>query len=211
MTDWVVFDFDGTLCTNRSGWTVLAALFGTESESLRRKQAYFDGEMSFDERIERDVRAWRQYDVTKSDVERAAEAVKLMPGTESMLRKLDESGFEFGVLSAGVADLTAKIERFDPAFIVGNELHFENGLLADGETKVSATSKTNWLAKLGAEHGFDPAEITYIGDSNTDIEPFKLVERAILFNPDPALDPTGHEAADVVRESQDLSDLESHF
>lgn len=205
MTDWVVFDFDGTLCTNRSGWTVLAALFGTEEESFRRKQAYFEGELTFDERIDRDVRAWREYGVTESDVERAAAAIKLMPGTASLLRTLRERGYEFGVLSAGVADLTSKLQQFDPAFVVGNELRFEDGLLVDAETKVSATSKTDWLAELGSEHGFQPSDITYVGDSNTDVEAFEMVDRAVLFNPDPALTSAGRESADVVHEATDVS------
>ena len=208
MADWIVFDFDGTLCLNRSGWTVLASLFGTETESFRRKEAYFGGEISFDDRIEKDVRAWRECGVTKSDVERASNAIKLMPGTESLLRKIDESEYNFGVLSAGVADLTTKLQQFDPAFVVGNELRFEDGLLTDAETKVSATSKTDWLAELGAEYDFEPSEITYVGDSNTDIQAFEMVDRAILFNPDPALDPADYKAADVVKKSTDLSELE---
>lgn len=49
MMDWTVFDYDGTLATHRSVWTLLQSIFGTEHVQSERLESYRNGELSFGE------------------------------------------------------------------------------------------------------------------------------------------------------------------
>lgn len=208
MTNWIIFDYDGTLATHRSGWTLLHSIFGTEHVQSERLKEYRTGNLSFEEWADLDVQNWIERGATRTDIELAANAVKMSNGTESLLQELDRRGYRFGVLSGGLTDLTVKIRQFDPEFICANPLLFdENGNLRGVEKQVGPSEKGEILRELGVELGFNSTEITFVGDNQSDFEAFQEAGQAILFDPDPSLDEEVFDVVDIIIEQHDLTKL----
>lgn len=208
MADWIVFDYDGTLTTHRSGWTLLHSLFGTEHVQAKRRHAYRSGNLSFEQWAELDVQDWVKRGATKADVERIADAVKLTTGTEHVLSEIKIGRNRWGVLSGGLIELTAQVRRFDPAFVRGNSLEFDDdGRLVGVEKCVGPAEKGEELEALGADYGFDPERITFVGDSRSDLEAFQTAGRAVLFDPAPSVGGEVFDATDVVIDGHDLTEL----
>jgi phosphoserine phosphatase len=205
MSDWIIFDYDGTLATHRSGWTVLHSVFGTEHVQTDRLEAYRTGDLSFEDWADLDVENWIQRGATKSDINRVAEAIKLSTGIEPLIAGLADRNYSFGVLSGGLTDLTKKIQSFDPDFICANPLVYDEfGSLVGVEKRVGPSHKGEMLETLGTEHGFDHQDVVFVGDSHSDIEAFEVAKRSILFDPDPALAEDEHDVADTIIPEHDL-------
>lgn len=208
MSDWIVFDYDGTLTTHRSGWTFLHAIFGTEYVQEDRLEAYRIGDLTFEKWAELDARSWAKRGANKTDIELAAEAVKLSEGIEETFRGINERGYQFGVLSGGLTQLTMKIQQFDPGFIQANSLKFnEDGDLVGVEKQVGPSEKDKVLEELGAEHGFELSDVTFVGDNNSDLEALQIAGQAILFDPALRIDDTAYEIADITIDDHDLTKL----
>jgi phosphoserine phosphatase len=205
MTEWIVFDYDGTLATHRSGWTVFYALFGTEHTALDRKRSFYDGEITFADRIEGDVSEFIDRGASRRDIVNGSKAIKLNDGVDETLQELQRRGYEFGILTAGLTHLTRKVDRHDPAFVFGNELRFEDDELVGVDVRVGPEEKPAQLRRAGREHGFDPEDVVYVGDSNSDIEVFDIVGTAVLFDPAPAIRDEVYERSDVVLDTDDFT------
>lgn len=212
MTEWVVFDYDGTLTTHRSGWTLLHAVFGTHHVQSERIEAYHEGSLSFEKWAELDVQGWIKRGATKTDIEQVAQAVKIRDNTERVLGRLRESGYRFGVLSGGLEELTVKIQRFNPDFTLANSLKFDDGGNLVGVKKmVGPSAKGDILLELGEKHGFDLSDVLFVGDGRNDVEAFQVAGKAILFDPLPSLTEEERKTADAIIEEEDLSLLFEHL
>jgi len=212
MSDWIVFDYDGTLTTHRSGWTLLHSVFGTEYVQEERLKAYRAGDLTFEEWAELDVQSWANRGANKTDVELAADAVKLSEGIEETFQGLNERGCQFGVLSGGLTQLTTKIQQFGPEFVQANTINFNEDYRIVGVKKqVGPSEKDKVLDELGTEYGFDLDDVTFVGDNNSDIEALQIAGQAILFDPAPMIDDTAYEVADIIIEDHDLAKLLDHI
>lgn len=207
----VVFDFDGTLATQRGGWLLLHELYGTRGSNDARTEAYRAGEITFAEWCERTVADWVTLGVTTEDVERAAQAVKLTPGAEGLLAWLDDEGLPFGVISAGVTDLQRRLDPYDPAFQLGNDLTFVDGRLSGAEANVGPDDKDEVLAAACDDLGADLAETVYVGDSHTDVEAFEVAGHSILFDPDGRLPDCAFDLVDGVVEEPHLDGVRAQI
>lgn len=205
----VVFDFDGTLAEQRGGWGLLYRLFGLETEGTERTDAYWRGDVTFAKWCEGNVADWRRRGVTKAHLERAANAIKLTRGADSLLRGLSADGIPFGVLSSGVVDLTARLDAYDPAFVVSNEILYENGEPVGVRPHVGPNDKGEILAELCATTGVPRERVAYVGDSHSDVEAFEEAGTAVLFDPDDRIDDAHYDLVEYCQERRDLSKLES--
>ncbi|MBV0902655.1 HAD family hydrolase [Haloarcula salina] len=205
MTRLVVFDLDGTLTRQRGGFELLHTLYGTAPVGEELQDRFDAGALTFDEWCRETVDHWRTAGISANDVERAAEAVTPKAGAPEVLEALRREGVSFGILSAGVANLAARFERFGPAFVRGNRIRFEDGSLAGIDVGVGPTQKGEILREIRRER--PDVEITYVGDSHTDTEAFVEADSAILFDPDDRVPPEAVAAADSIVESSDIRDI----
>ncbi|MFB6194568.1 MAG: HAD family hydrolase [Haloplanus sp.] len=204
----VGFDFDGTLAAHRGGWSLLYRLFGVEAAGDARTDAFWDGELTYDEWTAGNVADWRDRGVRREHVERAADAVTFRAGAPDLLADLRARGVPFGVISAGVRDLIRPVERFDPAFVVANEVVYEDGVPVDVVGRVPPDSKGPILERLCDDAGVDPADVVYVGDSPREDGAFEVAGTGVLLDAEGRVDPDEVEA-DHVHEEWDLSGLRS--
>ncbi|AUG49209.1 phosphoserine phosphatase [Haloarcula taiwanensis] len=209
MSHLVVFDLDGTLTRQRGGFELLHTLYGTTSEAETLMDRFEAGEITFAEWCRGAVDVWRANDVTRSDIERATRAVKPKAGAVDLLKHLQQTDFGFGILSAGVANLATRFEPYDPAFIRGNWLRFEDNRISGIDVGVGPTQKGELLREIRTKQ--KPTSITYIGDSHTDTEAFVEADTAVLFDPDERVPETAIDAADTVIEDSDMNTAQRHI
>ncbi|MFY4813562.1 HAD family hydrolase [Haloarcula sp. AONF1] len=205
MSHLVVFDLDGTLTRQRGGFELLHTLYGTTPEAETLMDRFEAGEITFTEWCRGAVDVWRANDVTKSDIERVIQAVKPKAGAVDLLKHLQGTDVRFGILSAGVANLATQFEPYEPAFIRGNWLRFEDGRVSGIDVGVGPDEKGELLRKIRIKQ--NPPSITYIGDSHTDTEAFVEADTAVLFDPDDRVPETAIDAADTIIEGGDMSEV----
>lgn len=200
----LTFDFDGTLAVQRGGWTLLHELYGTTASGDERTAAYRDGDISFEAWCRGNVADWRDRGVTEADIERAAAAQKLTAGADALLEWVGEHDLPFGVISGGVTDLLAPVQRYDPEVLVSNDLRFDDRQLVGVEPTVGPDDKGDLLETVCADMGVSPDETVYVGDAHTDVEAFEVAGYAMLFDPDPRFPDSGYELVDEVHTERDL-------
>lgn len=203
----VVFDFDGTLAEQRGSWGLLYRLFGVETAGEARTAAFWDDELSFATWCEDNVADWRDRGVRREHLERAAAAVKLTRGAAGLLEDLSAAGVPFGVVSGGVRALAERVAAFDPAFVVANEVVFDDGVPVGAVPRVPPDGKGALLGTLADRAGVDPGAIVYVGDSHTDEEALAVAGTTVVFDPDDRIADAAVDAADHVVEERDLTRL----
>lgn len=201
----VVFDFDGTLAAQRGSWGLLYRLFGVEESGTERTEAYWDDELTFQQWCEGNVADWRARGVTRDNLNRAARALKLTVGADTLLSGLDEQGIPFGVLSSGIVDLVGRLDPYDPMFVVSNEIHYEDGVPIGVDARVGPFDKGKALINICECRGIDPDDIVYVGDSHSDTEAFAEAGVAVLFDPDDRIDKEDYALVDIVVNDHDLA------
>lgn len=204
----VTFDFDGTLAEQSGGWSLLYRLFGLEDAGEARTAAFWNEDLSYEAWATGNVADWRDRNVRREHVERAADAVKLVTGATDLLAALQASDVPFGVVSAGVLGLVRRVERFDPAFVVSNEIVYDDdGVPIDVVPRVPPGSKGEILTRLCAEAGVDPDRVVHVGDSDSDMAAFEQAGTAVLFDPDDRIREESSGIVDLVVHERDLSTL----
>ena len=209
MSHLVVFDLDGTLTRQRGGFELLHTLYGTTPAAETLMSRFEAGQITFKEWCRGAVDVWRANDVTKSDIERATSAVKPKAGAIGLLKHLQQTDIQFGILSAGVANLATQFEPYGPAFVRGNWIQFEDGQVSGIDVGVGPDQKGELLRKIRIRQ--DPTSITYIGDSHTDTEAFVEADTAVLFDPDERVPETAIDAADTIIESANMREAQNHI
>lgn len=200
----VVFDFDGTLAEQRGSWGLLYRLFGVEERGTARTEAFWDGELTFQEWCDGNVTDWRARGVTRDNLRRAAAAIKLTTGADTLLRALVDRPIPFGVLSSGVRELVSQVEEYGPAFIESNTIQYDGDVPIGVEATVGPFDKGEILRELCAARGVASEQVVYIGDSHSDTEAFEEAGTAILFDPDDRISEEDYTLVDGVVEDRDL-------
>lgn len=201
----VVFDFDGTLADQRGSWGLLYRLFGVEDSGTERTEAFWDDELTFQEWCEGNVADWRARGVTRDNLERTAQAIKLAVGADALLRALAERDIPFGVLSSGVADLIGKLDPYKPAFVESNEICYDEGIPVAVDAYVGPFDKGDALVDICEARDVNPANVVYVGDSHSDTEAFAEAGLAVLFDPDDRINNEDYALVDVVVADRDLT------
>jgi phosphoserine phosphatase len=205
----VVFDLDGTLTRQRGGFELLHTLYGTTPAADTLMNRFEAGQITFAEWCRGAVDVWRANDITKADITRATRAVKPKAGAVDLLDHLQHTDIRFGILSAGVANLATRFEQYEPAFVRGNWLRFEDGRISGIDVGVGPDQKGELLREIRITQ--NPSSITYIGDSHTDTEAFVEADTAVLFDPDERVPEAAIDAADIIVESTDMGNIRNHI
>lgn len=193
----------------RGGFELLHTLYGTTPEAETLMEQFEAGQITFAEWCRGAVDVWRANDITRADITRATRAVKPKAGAVDLLDHLQHTDIRFGILSAGVANLATQFEQYEPAFVRGNWLRFEDGRVSGIDVCVGPEQKGELLREIRIKQ--NPSSITYIGDSHTDTEAFVEADTAVLFDPDERIPETAIGEADTIVESADIGDIRSHI
>lgn len=209
MESLVVFDLDGTLTRQRGGFELLHTLYGTTPKGEELMERLEAAEISFQEWCRATVDTWRTAGITESDIDRAIRAIKPKAGAPEILSHLQQADVAFGILSAGLANFATQFEQYDPAFVRGNWIRFDDGQIGGIDVGVGPNEKGTILRKIREKRS--GVDIIYIGDSHTDTEAFIEADTAVLFDPDDRIPNMAVDTANTVIESNNLTNIVPHL
>jgi len=200
----VVFDVDGTLTLVRSSWQCLHECLGTWDIGKQNRHRFFRGEISYNEWAGLDASLWRGIPVHK--VYELFRSVSLVKGVKETIETLRNYGVKVVLLSAGISFLVERIHKeIGVDFFIANELEVLGGYLT-GKVKVNLTvnNKHCILQKILKRFSVSSNQCAAVGDDETLIPVFKMVARAVAFNP---MSKAVKENAHVVIRKRDLREI----
>ncbi len=171
----VVFDMDGTLIETKSSWWLIHEAMGTKDQARDYERMYRDGTIDYDRWAELDISTWIGRDF--SPALSVLKGVRLMKGARDAVNLLRSNGFIVGVVSAGlnvVLDQVLKEVSLD--FYEANELELRNNIVVGWKTRVGYHDKGRKVIELSERFSIPLNRIIVVGDSENDLEMFKLPE-----------------------------------
>jgi len=179
----VCFDMDGVLFEKTNFWMELHRRFGTskEGEELTKKYLNTDYNRLVEEVV---VKLWKgrnakpYYDLVNS--------VNYLDGVKETFSHLRMKGYMTAIISASSIELARRVQKdFGVDYIFANELVIRDGRVA-GEfvwpVGVGKEKKVQIIRNLCSNLNISLQEVIYVGDSDVDIEAFKIVGISIAFN-----------------------------
>ena len=135
-----------------------------------------------------------------------------MVGIKELFKKIKEKHYVTVIISASSIDVARRVQKdYGIDNIYANELVIKNNKVS-GEFMwpigAGKEKKAEIIKHLCTDLGIKLEEVIYVGDSETDIEAFKVVGKSIAFN---CKNQETKENADVVVESEDLRELIVHL
>ena len=206
----VVFDCDGVLTLNRSSWSLVHRVLGTDNRA--DLQAFLGDHIDVHEFIRRDVARWQSVapGLTPARLQDAVSPYMTpMPGAADLIASLRAVGTTVACISGGldllVNPLAARL-GIDQAltFANGLSIHTDWRLAGGGIVRVSPKAKDLRLRALLEHLQLPPAEVVAIGDTHDDAKMFMQQVRGIAFN---STDERLHAAAHHVEHRADLRHL----
>jgi len=205
----ICFDMDGVLFKDINFWLELHKKFGTYEQGnlLTKKYLHSDYERLVKEvvgKLWKGLDAKPYYDLVNS--------IEYLPGVSETFNHLKRQGYITAIISASSMDVARRVqEDFGVDHIFANELVIRNGKVS-GEFiwPIGAGNhlKAKIITELCKDIGISPEECIYVGDSDTDIEAFKIVGMSIAFNSNSS---ALKDVATHVIESGRLSDIISYI
>lgn len=198
----VVFDMDGTLIEEKSSWWLIHKVMGTLELAEKYERMYREGKIDYDEWADLDISSWMGKDFSPAIL--ALRKVKLMKGAKQAIELLRLNGFLVGVVSAGLNVVLKRVlDHVKLDFYEVNELILKNNVVIGYEIKVGYRDKGKKVVELSRRFSIPLNRVAVVGDSENDIEMFKLPEVfRIAFIPS---HPELRRLADVVMLKKDLT------
>jgi phosphoserine phosphatase len=195
----VVFDLDGTLTAVDSPWRCLHEAFGTWGQGKMVARRYLDGEISYKEWAETDVRFWAGAPLLK--VKSILDGIPYRQGAEEVFCRLKERGVKIVILSAGLSILAEKAAReLGADLAIANELRTNDGrLTGEIDVRVALDDKDRIVRQLASTFNIPLREVALVGDRGPDLVNEECLR--IAFMPK---DDTARREADFIVENDDL-------
>lgn len=188
----VVFDFDGTLTKNGqlSSWQMIWNYLGYDPkicESLHRKFSH--GDIDHKEWCNITADYFIKKSLTKEDIFKVANNIKLLPGALELLTELKKfevpvyicSGSIDIIIESVLGDLTDFFRK-----IVSNQFAYDatgTTLKAITGTKFDFEGKSKFIKNVATELGINTNDIIFIGNSNNDEFVIKSGAKTLVINP----------------------------
>ncbi|MFV1991760.1 MAG: phosphoserine phosphatase SerB, partial [Acidimicrobiales bacterium] len=178
----VVLDMDSTLIQDEAV-DLLAESMGCLDEVQAITAQAMAGEVDFEQSLRSRVGLLRG--LAKSEVMRAAKAMRLTPGARTFVRTLHRLGYRVAVVSGGFTQFTsllAKELELDHHF--ANELEIIDGTLTGKVlgTVVDRAAKAELLRNVAALEGIPVFQTVAVGDGANDIDMLAAAGLGIAFN-----------------------------
>jgi phosphoserine phosphatase len=188
--DLICFDVDGTLVEhpqNKVIWEVLnLKILGSDTINKERYRMYFDGEITYDEWVNLDVRGWFDRGATRRQILDAVGEFNLIAGARETVNELKRRGYRLAIISGTlnvVIDTLFPDHPFEEVFT--NKIFFdERGKLASWEpTPFDLHGKPVALKALVQEFGTTLERSAFIGDGENDVPLLGVAGYFVAFNP----------------------------
>lgn len=183
----VVFDVDGTLVTDTVFvWESIHDAYETDpAERKRIIDAFFAGEITYEEWFNEDLRLLREAGATREGLLDVIRSMSLMGGAAETLRELKKAGMYLVIIS-GTVDLVVKhfgLDRLVDEYYCNLFSFDEGGLLTGGvATKYDIDAKADGLIHVAAARGVPLSKTVYVGDNFNDVTIAQKAGLSIAFN-----------------------------
>ena len=174
---------DGVIFQPRNFWLELHRVFGTLEKGIELTKKYLHTDYN---RLVKEVvvKLWRgkdaglYYDLIAS--------IEYNPSVAEVFAKIKKEDWLVALISSGSMDLARRAQHdFGIDFIYANELVIKNGKVSGdfvGPLGAGTTEKVNIIKHLCEDLKINLNDVMYVGDSDTDIDAFKIVGKSIAFN-----------------------------
>lgn len=179
----ICFDISGVIFKELNFWIELHKKFGTLEKGLKltKKYLYKDYDKLVEEVV---VKLWKGKDA-KPYFE-LVQSLEYLSGVKQVFRYIKNKDFITAIISTSSIDVARRIQQdlgIDHLF--ANEIVIRDGKIT-GEfiwpIGAGKEKKAEIIKHLCSDLGIAPRDAIYIGDSETDIEAFKVVGLSIAFN-----------------------------
>ena len=180
----VVFDVDGVLTDIDSVWRYIHIKLGTWEKAKQHAKLFYQGEISYEEWAKLDVSLWKNTPCTL--LREIVQQIPLKKGIRKLFHFLRNNNLKIFAISAGldivIKELILKVVPLDD--YISNTLILEK-CKVKGEIiiRVKYDNKDSALKELCKKYGISPLSVITVGDSEVDIEMFKVSGFSIAFNP----------------------------
>jgi len=196
---------DGVLLKDVNFWLELHKIFGTYEQGKELTAKYLH--TNYDKLVEEVVvKLWKGKDA-KAYFE-LVNSLEYVKGIKELFKKIKEKDYVTAIISASSIDVARRVQKdYGIDHIYANELVIKNNIVS-GEfiwpIGAGKEKKAEIIKHLCKDLGIKLEEVIYVGDSETDIESFKIVGKSIAFN---CKNEEAKENADIIVESEDLREL----
>ena len=182
----VWFDCDGVLTDHHSSWVYLHEYFGSRDNKFFA-ELYKKGYISYLDWMKIDIALMiHSYGkpIRRDEIINALNRIGIRENAEEIISELKKE-FIVGVISSGVDLLVKRVcDKVKSDICLYNELLFVDDLLIPGgKDNVPLLEKPRIIREYSRKHGFDLADVVYVGDSEWDIEVFREVGLSIAVKP----------------------------
>lgn len=198
---------DGVLFDYVSSWKWVHDVMGVDnSQNLKLFREKLIDEEEF---IRRDVALWKEINpnVSIDDIAATFKDMPVIDGLQETMAALRYNDIRSVIVSGGIDIAARKIALaydFD-AYAANTLLTYEDGrLTGEGLLNVDLRDKGRKMREFMQHFGVGKEETVAIGNSFVDVKMFENASLSIAFNP---IDEEVTEAADVVLESRNITDL----
>lgn len=201
----ICFDMDGVIFKDVNFWLELHKVFDTLEEGKILTEKYLHS--NYDKLVEEVVvKLWKGKDA-KLYYE-LVNKLEYINGVKEVFKKFKEKNVITAIISASSIDVARRAQKdLGIDHIYANELVIKNGKVS-GEfiwpIGAGNEKKAEIVKHLAMDLGINLKEVVYIGDSDTDINAFKIVGKSIAFN---CSSDKLKKTADVVVDSDNLMDV----
>ena len=174
---------DGVIFKDVNFWMELHKVFGTleEGKELTKKYLHTDYNKLVEEVV---IKLWKGKD-SKPYYE-LVNSLKYLPGVKNLFKKIKNKDYITTIISASSIDVARRAQKdLGIDHIYANELVIRNGKVS-GEfiwpIGAGKDKKAQIIKHLCQDLDINLKEVIYVGDSDADIEAFKIVGKSIAFN-----------------------------
>jgi HAD superfamily phosphoserine phosphatase-like hydrolase len=181
----IFFDLDGTLIEENS-WYAFNLYFGmSETEDQTLLNWYSRGIITYDEWDKIIVKILR--DKNQCTLEKVNEFVKTIvprPEVIDLIKACKEKGYTTIILSGTMKQIAENFRErvgIDLSYTTSEIMFSDEGAFETiNNEKDEGLAKLRIYEKLCEEHGVNPEEVLYVGDSRNDLEIFQKTKKGIL-------------------------------
>jgi phosphoserine phosphatase len=202
-------DMDGVIFKDVNFWMELHKSFGTFEEGKILTKKYLNSNYSklVEEVV---VNLWKGKD-SKPYFD-LVNSLEYLPGVSEVFKFVKNQDFITAIISASSIDCARRVQKeFGVDHVFANELIIKNEKVS-GEfvwpIGAGNTKKAEIISHLCKDLGISLNECIYVGDSDQDIEAFKVVGLSIAFNSSSI---ELKKVANIIVESNNLADVIKHI
>lgn len=204
----ICLDIDGVLAKGRNFWLDVHKALGTFElgEALTKKYLHKDYDKLAQEVV---YKLWKGKDA--KPIFELAKKRKYMKGINELFDIIKKNKWVSALISGGSITLAERIQQdYGVDYIFANKLIIKDGKIVgyEAEVNIGKEHKARIIMGLCKKLGISLKQVIYIGDTDYDLEAFKIVGKAIAFN---AESKELKEDAHVIVDSNDLRDVLPHL